>query len=366
MRLPKYRRHSSNRGFVEHDRKRHYLPGAWNSPESIDGYKAFIRDVCGGTVSGGPVAAPPSTVAVVVGRFLDWAEVYYPDPRGTYQNLLTATKPLLAMYGNLAPAEFGPKKLKELQQILADSQLSRQYVNDIARRIKQCFKWAASEELIPVGIYQALATVPGVKQGRTPAAEPAKRQAVAWEHIEPVLPYVSSTIAAMLELQWHSGARSRSICLARPGQFKLEVIPWEWRPRHKREFAGRELVIYLGPKARAVLAPYLAVPQSPPDCYLFSPGTRTKRYGAFYSSQTYRQAVDRGIARANEARAKQGLAPIPAWTPHQIRHAKATLVRSAHGLEAAQAVIGHDSIDATQIYAARRTDDAKRIAESDG
>jgi integrase len=356
MRLPKYRRHSSNRGFVEHGGKRHYLPGPWNSPESIDGYKAFIRDVCGGMVAGGPVAAPPSTVAVVVTRFLEWAEVYYPDPRGTYQNLLTATKPLLAIYGNLAPAEFGPKKLKELQQILADEKLSRQYVNDIARRIKQCFKWAASEELIPVGIYQALATVPGIKQGRTLASEPAPRRPVAWENIEPVLPFVSATIATMLQLQWHTGARSRSVCLAKPSQFRLDVLPWEWRPRHKQEHTGAELVLYLGPKARALLAPLLAIPGPVADCYLFSPGKRTKRYGAFYTSQTYRQAVDRGIAKAS----------VPEWTPHQIRHAKATLVRSAHGLEAAQAVIGHDSIDATQLYAARRTDDAKRIAESDG
>lgn len=366
MRLPKYRRHSSNRGFVEHGGKRHYLPGPWNAPESIDAYKAFIRDVCGGTVSGGPVAAPPSTVAVVVSRFLAWAEVYYPDPRGTYQNLVTATNPLTSTYGSLAPVEFGPKKLKELQQMLADAKLSRQYVNDIARRIKQCFKWAASEELIPVSIYQALATVPGVKQGRTQAAEPAPRQPVAWEHIEPVLPFVSPTIAAMLKLQWHSGARSRSICLAKPSQFRLEESPWEWRPRHKREFAGRDLVIYLGPRAREVLAPILAIPRPIDSGYLFSPGTRTKRYGAFYSSQTYRQAVDRGIDRANAARAQQGLEPIPGWTPHQIRHAKATLVRASHGLEGAQAALGHDSIDATQIYAARRSADAKRIAEVDG
>ena len=356
MRLPKYRRHSSNRGFVEHGRKRTYLPGPWNSPESIEAYKAFVRDVCGGVVAGGPVAAPPSSVATVVNRFLDWAELYYPNPRGTYQNLVTATQPLLSMYGALPPREFGPKKLKELQQRLADEKLSRQYVNDICRRIKQCFRWAASEELIPVSIYQALATVPGIKQGRTLATEPPPRCMVTWEQIEAVLPFVSATIATMLRLHWHTGARSRSICLAKPSQFRLDVLPWEWRPRHKREFAGRELVVYIGPRARAVLAPLLAVPGPIQDRYLFSPGTRTKRYGSFYTSQSYRQAVSRGIERSGTAY----------WTPHRIRHSKGTITRQQHGLEAAQATLGHDRIEATQVYAARQSDAAKRIAESDG
>ncbi len=46
----------------------------------------------------------------------------------------------------------------------------------------------------------------------------------------------------------------------------------------------------------------------------------------------------------------------------QIRHSVATMVRQLHGLEAAQAMLGHSSIEATQIYAEKRLDLAAKIA----
>lgn len=50
------------------------------------------------------------------------------------------------------------------------------------------------------------------------------------------------------------------------------------------------------------------------------------------------------------------------WTPLQIRHTVATKVRKTHGLEGAQAFLGHSSIDATQIYAEKRHDLSRIIA----
>jgi site-specific recombinase XerC len=51
---------------------------------------------------------------------------------------------------------------------------------------------------------------------------------------------------------------------------------------------------------------------------------------------------------------------VPAWSPLQLRHTFATQVRSQHGLEAAQVLLGHAKADVTQVYAER--DLAKAIA----
>ena len=42
---------------------------------------------------------------------------------------------------------------------------------------------------------------------------------------------------------------------------------------------------------------------------------------------------------------------IPVFTAHWLRHTAATRARSKHGLDAAQAMLGHSGADVTQIYA---------------
>ncbi len=54
------------------------------------------------------------------------------------------------------------------------------------------------------------------------------------------------------------------------------------------------------------------------------------------------------------------------WKPHRLRHAKAQMIRDNYGLEAAQAVLGHSSLTATQIYAKKRLDLAKELAAKCG
>jgi integrase len=62
-----------------------------------------------------------------------------------------------------------------------------------------------------------------------------------------------------------------------------------------------------------------------------------------YSRFSYRTAVRRACQRAG----------IPAWSPRQLRHTRATLIRRAYGLEAAKAVLGHADTKVTELYAER-------------
>lgn len=42
---------------------------------------------------------------------------------------------------------------------------------------------------------------------------------------------------------------------------------------------------------------------------------------------------------------------MPKWFPHQLRHNAATRIRKEYGLEVARAVLGHSTMNTTEIYA---------------
>ena len=67
-----------------------------------------------------------------------------------------------------------------------------------------------------------------------------------------------------------------------------------------------------------------------------APGLRQYRH-------SYRVAIQRACKRAG----------IAAWSPRQLRHTRATLIRQVYGLEAAKAVLGHADTKITEIYAER-------------
>jgi integrase len=367
LKVPKYRRHAGrDRAFVEYNRKRVYLKGPYKSPESIKEYRKFLDENVYVEFATAP-SPTKLTVSQLADRFQAWADsTYPPGTRSEAANVRAALAPLRTLYGDAPASSLTPVELKAIQNHLAKRKRSRGYVNACCARIKRCYKWAAVEGLVPDTVYNALALVPGLRRGRSPAVEPAKREAVAWEQVAAVLPELSATVAAMVQLQWLTGVRSQSLCQARASQFDTKVQPWEWRPRHKTEGLGHELVVFVGPQAQAILSPYLASRKD----YLFAPlhlgGVRAKGYRSFYDSVSYLRAISRAQDRINAKRVEQGLTPLPRWTPHQIRHAKATAVRVTHGLEGAQAALGHQTISATQIYAARQAELARQIAAEHG
>ena len=86
------------------------------------------------------------------------------------------------LYGSTPTAEFGPLALRAIQTRLVATGVSRAYINGLVGEIKRMFRWAVSVELLPPAVYQALATVPGLKRGRTTAREPSTGGA-SWRHL---------------------------------------------------------------------------------------------------------------------------------------------------------------------------------------
>lgn len=155
---------------------------------------------------------------------------------------------------------------------------------------------------------------------------------------------------------------------------------WLYTPsEHKMDYRDEDIekIICLGPKAQAILTPWL---DRHPTAYLFSPkeasdaalARRTKR-----ANPKPRNRPKKGRPRlpkehytdASYCRAVRRLCEnggIPRWTPNQLRHNAGTNIRRKHGLEAARLILGHRSMATTEIYAEKELDEAIKIVKEMG
>jgi integrase len=347
----------------------------------------------------------PQTMTVVelAAAYLDFAQGYYrKDGRPTdHMNCVRrAIRAVTCLYGHTPAAEFGPLGLRAVQAHLVQAGHSRTTINSTCGSVRRMFRWATSHEMLPVTIYQALATVPGLRHGRTTAAEPAPVKPVPGPVVDMTLPHCPQIVADMIRFQRFTGCRPGEVCQLRPMDLDHSGEVWTYRPEsHKTEHHGRERIIFVGPKAQAVLLPYLL---RPADAYCFSPAESVQkhleakhakrrtplRFGNrpgtnrrprpkrrpkdHYTKDSYGRALARAIVKGNTAIAKAAADEgvdnpqvIPRWHLNQLRHSAATEIRRTYGLEAAQVVLGHAKADVTQVYAERdfalAADVAKRI-----
>jgi integrase len=333
--------------------------GKYDSPESREKYKRFITQLANGHEPE-PARRPsrrtndPAPV-IQVGRitklFLEWSKSYYQKNgkcTGETPVIKCAMRPLNELYASLPAREFGPLKLDLVQKQMIRLNWSRGYINAATARIKRCFAWAASKELIPAEVAAALRMVPGLRKGRTQAREKPPVAPVPDDVIEATLPELERRClmaADMVRIQRLIGARPSELLMMTVAQIdRSDESCWVYRPTdHKTEHHGHDRVILIGPKAQAILAKWIV-----------KAGNR--RLFRYASRDGYRQAVMRAAQRARQ----------PHWFPNQLRHAAGTEVREQYGLEAAQVILGHSRADTTQIYAERNLKLAKEVARKIG
>ena len=376
--LPKYRRHSlRNVGFVVVHGKRRYLPGRFNSDESKRAYRRVLLELrpldeidSSNTQSIGELAA----------AYLIWADEYYSESNEP-ECIALALQTLIDLYEDGEIAEFGPKALKAVREKMIGDGLCRTGINKRVGKIKRMFKWGVSEEIVPAKIYQALQAVEGLKKGRTTARESKKVTKVADAHVDAVKAFVSPQIWALIELQRYTGARSGELVKLRTCDVDTSKPVWRYSvEKHKTTHRGQSRTIYFGPKAIKILKPWLRKKSGE---YLFQPkeamewrfkqraekrkvptscgnrpGTNRvanpkKKPGEIYTVRAYHQAVRKACLAAK----------IPHWHPHQLRHTAGTFLRKEFGIEVAKSVLGHQSMDATEIYAERDTERPFRLWE---
>lgn len=397
--VPAYRRHKASGQAVVHIAGQCKYLGVYGTKESRQRYDQFIGEWL---AAGRQLPRDPNaiTIAEVAVAFRKHAATYYAGPDGkttnAAANIYESLRYVLKLYGRTPAIEFGPLKLKAVRQAMMDEGRVRSNINRHISRIKSVFRWASENELIPGAVYHGLAALSGLRRGHSEAVESDPVQPVAVEHVETVLPFVSPQVAAMVRLQLASGMRPGEVVIMRGCDIEANGKLWVYRPsKHKTMNRGHERTIFLGPKAQAIIQPFLkpdlqAFIFSPADADAWrraklhaqrktpmscgnKPGSNCQRYpgpkpGDCYAVVSYARAIRRGCESAFPPPADMADAEqVRQWRkahhfhPHQLRHTAATELRKTHGLEAAQVVLGHKAIAATQIYAEKNNEQAMRI-----
>ena len=398
--IPAYRKHrASGQAIATIAGRGHYL-GPHGTKASRLEYDRLVGEwIAAGRPANGLSGGDDLTIAELIRRYKRYAESYYANG-GTLFNIGTACRALRLRYGKALAAEFGPLALKAVREQFVEQGSSRTYCNRLVDLIRRLFKWAASEQLVPVSTWQALTTVAGLRRGHTEAPENRPVTPIDDAIVELTLPHLSETVAAMVKLQRLTGMRPDEVCRLRPCDVDRSGDVWRFvLADHKTAHRGRQRVVCIGPQGQDVLRAFLlrdaesfcfvpaeavaaqrrlrnAARKTPLSCGN-RPGTNRIRRtpkrtpGARYDANTYRKAIHRACDAADlrahrESDVSEDERIVPRWSPNRLRHTAATEIRRRFGLEAAQVVLGHSMADVTQIYAERDLTKAAAVVREVG
>lgn len=206
-------------------KRRDYWLGTYGTPESRELYHRIIAEweargrrlpepEEAGADSSPAKPSSGITISEVIHRYWPWAEGYYCDAHA--KNLRIVLRLLRKFSGSKPAVEFGPKRLRLLREemIRGDEEAdpprrpwSRRYINDQVKRLLAMFKWAAGHELLPASVHQQLKMVEPLRRGRTTARETDPVRPMPDELVDPIRPFVSRQVWAMIQLQRLTGAR---------------------------------------------------------------------------------------------------------------------------------------------------------------
>jgi integrase len=362
--LPKYSKHKASGQAVVHLSGTDFYLGPHNTKASKVEYERLIGEwLANGRRLTVVVTEQHVTVVELCGDYWQFCKTYYvKNGKATDEQagVKAAIRFLKVNYAKTFAKDFGPLALEAVRQQMIDAGNSRRYINQNIGRIKRMFKWGASKELFPVTVYQALQTVVGLKQGKSKAIETAPIMPVDDATVEATLQHAPKIVADMIRFQQLTGCRPGEVCAIRPGEVDRSETVWRYRPgSHKMEHKGRDRVILIGPKAQAILLPYL-LREGTSLCFQKPKGGVFHRWN--YNEKIH-QACDKAFPAPKDTTgdALKAWRKKHRWAPNRLRHSRATNIREQYGLEAAQAVLGHSNADVTQIYAERDIAKAAKI-----
>jgi integrase len=278
LRIPKYRHYKpKDLAVVRIDGKDHYL-GKFDSEESRQKYRRLIAEMLAAPATAQPPTPEPDgdggpTINELLVSYWDHARAYYVKdgrPTSEPETIRQALRPVRELYGDIRACAFGPMSLKTVRRAMIERGWCRTFINKQINRVKKLFSWAAGEEILPLAVYQALTTVGGLRKDRTDAREKPPVGPVSDEAVERTLPYLTTTVASMVRLQRLTGMRPGEVVLMRAVDIDMsDPACWVYRQgRHKSQHHDRERLVFLGPRAQALLQPFLTLAVSD---YLFSP-----------------------------------------------------------------------------------------------
>ncbi len=383
-RVPSYRRHCSGQARVT-IRSRDIMLGPFDSPESHEKYGKVIAEYLASQTPR-TFAKPVDIVLIgeLVADYLIYAQAYFGDAKEG-KNVKRAVKPVAALYAELPVEEFGALQFKAVrEQWLLDGTRARGYVNGQMARVLRFLKWAVSEGKMPSSVVESCRCVSSLKRGKCQATESEPIMPVELKLVDATLPHLTRVVGDMVRFQLATGCRPGEVVQITPAMVDRTDEVWTISIReHKTAWRGREKCIYVGPKAQEVLRPYLlrgsdepcfspieserqrlsekhAARVTPLSCGN-RPGWKVTRRpknppGRAFTTGSYANSIRHACKREK----------LDHWSPNQLRHTAATLIRKQFGLEAAQVILGHSKLSVTQVYAERDRQKAIDIAKKIG
>lgn len=371
--IPKLCRHGAKaRAYVTLPGKKVVYLGPWPDPngppppEVVAQYKV----ICGRILTDQPPLVEMDgrvTVEELVGLFLESQKesIDFSAYRG-------ALFSVLVLYGTIPAEEFGPNKLRAVQDWLVKTPTkgkprTRSGINITIRRIRRCWTWGVSRELVPESVSRALATVDPLRLRKTTAPEAKARRAVDPEIVEQTIPHLPPHIVAMIRLQQLTAMRPGEVVRITTGEIdRRQKGTWFYCPeRHKNAHRGKGRAIALGARAIEVITPWL---RADPDKPIFSPAERVKLHretlrakrkskvppsqkarkvtepkrppGEAYDTKTYGRAILRVCQRHG----------IEIWSPNQLRKLAINMAANLGGKQRAQAFAGHLDSETTERF----------------
>jgi len=401
-RTPKFCHHKgTDRGYATDPRtKKEIWFGPWGLASTKQAYLRWVAELLSEEVTPRVAPANEPVVADLVNAYIKHAVVYYRDPvTGKPTSQLGVVKSALReldLYLEMKIKDFTPSVLLAVRagivnrDIIPKSEgaprkkLCISSVNGAIVKIRQVFKLGVEWELVPIETYQALACVQHLNWRTAPTLRnPDKITPVPTEYFDLIMPLLKPLYQAVLKVHIETGMRVKELCSMRWSEI-TEVEPgiWCYSPaEHKNSHRGDTRMIFMN-STFIDLMRSVRKPLWDEDAVWCQRGVgRNAGHSGMISADSYARAIEGAQKRYNEGRlareagnrtdrkqaykvATKKRVPMEHWTPLQIRHTVATQTRKTHGLEGAQAKLGHSNIDATQIYAEKRNDLAREMARS--
>ena len=166
-RIPSYRRHKATGQAVVTLAGQEIYLGKWNTAASRREYDRLIGEwLAAGRCL--PRTEHDLSIVELAAAYWRRCQGYYRkngQPTRSLERIRMALRLLKKTYADTAAVDFGPLALQALQARFVQEGKARPYVNVLIAEIRRCFRWGVSQELVPPTVFQALATVPGLRRG---------------------------------------------------------------------------------------------------------------------------------------------------------------------------------------------------------
>ncbi|QJW92957.1 tyrosine-type recombinase/integrase [Frigoriglobus tundricola] len=349
---PALKKHPSGRAYVRWKMRGRTFEryfGAWGSAKATADYRRFALEWATGLFERPTSEWGPLTVKRLADAFLAHAEreyVKHGEPTSEYSLILAACRGVNDLYADTPAAAFLPNNLRIVREGFVKKGLTRNTCNAYASRIVRMFGWAVGQSLITPDVHLALKQVEHLKAGRTSAPDREPRKPVSDDVVTKTLTHLGNgsrgkAVAAMVQVQRLTGMRPGEVAKLRPCDLDRGADVWRYEvPKPKNIHRGKHQAYYLGPKAVAILSPFVEAAKS----------QTAPLFGIL--PRAYTQAIRVAARRAG----------VPAWTSHQLRHALATEVATRfRSLSYAAAAIGDSAAIADAVYVHVDPNELKRI-----